>query len=228
METIDMGGELSEFFGIKDVIEAYKENEMLLGYIVDESKDVDEFYVCGTIEARDHCKAQSDRFIRRQEKKLEKSVQKKPRPWKSLGSEMEIKELVPVNTRPLIEIEIKTPFPTAYQPQRFDVRDANDARDGYIELTPYRQRFNIVFSRRIDTGSQASPAKQNNYAQTELRFPANVWTQATADAPAADTTGGGDTKDTKAGGDDGGDGEEEKTLMMMKKKNQKNRKMMLP
>lgn len=210
METIDMGGELSEFFGIKDVIEAYKENEMLLGYIVDESKDVDEFYVCGTIEARDHCKAQSDRFIRRQEKKLEKSVQKKPRPWKSLGSEIEIKELVPVNTRPLIEIEIKTPFPTAYQPQRFDVRDANDARDGYIELTPYRQRFNIVFSRRIDTGSQASPAKQNNYAQTELRFPANVWTQATADAPAADTTGGGDTKDTKAGGDDGGDGEEEK------------------
>lgn len=211
METIDIGGELSEFFPLKQHIEAYTDEEILLGYIVDESKDVDEFYVCCTTEARDHCKQQSDRFIKRQEKKLEKAVQKKPRPWKSLGSDKELTALIPVNTRPLMEMEIKAKFPTVYQPLRFKVRDSNASRDGYIELTPYRQKFNNVYRRRVDTGSQITPALINRAAQTVLKYPQNMWTQSIADALGADndTQGGGDTGHDEGGGGDG-DGEEKK------------------
>ncbi|XP_028171488.1 dynein axonemal intermediate chain 3 [Ostrinia nubilalis] len=210
METIDIGGELSEFFPLKAQIESYTGDEILMGYMVDESKDVDEFYVCCTTEARDHCKQQSDRFIKRQEKKLEKAVQKKPRPWKSLGSEVEITELIPVNTRPLMEMEIKAKFPTVYQPQKFKVRDSNAARDGYIELTPYRQKFNNVFRRRVDCGSQIAPAKVSRHAQTVLKYPQNMWTQSIADALGTvdDAEGGGDTGAGGGGDEEGGEKEQ--------------------
>lgn len=194
METIEIGGELSEFFNLKPHLEAYDDEFVLLGYIVDESKDVDEFYVCCTKEARDHCKQQSDKFIRRQEKKLEKAVQKKPRSWQSLGSEKELIELIPVNSRPLMEIEIKAKFPVLGQPDKYKVRDANSVRDGYIELTPYRQKFNNIFRRRVDCASQAVPPKCDRHAQTELRYPRNMWTQSIADAL-------GKMDDTEAGGD---------------------------
>ncbi|CAH2991500.1 unnamed protein product [Chilo suppressalis] len=194
MESIEVGGELSEFYPIKEHIEAYTEEMMLLGYIVDESKDTDEFYICCTIEARDHCKQQSERFIRRQEKKLEKAVQKKPRPWKSLGSDKEIIELKPFNTRPLMEMEIRAKFPTEYQPKKFQVRDSNSVRDGYIELTPFRQKFNNVYRRRVDCASQIAPPMINTEAQTVLRYPQNKWTQSIADAMGKmdDLEGGGD------------------------------------
>lgn len=195
MESIEVGGELSEFFSLGEELEQYPSDEILMGYIVDESKDTDEFYICVTEEARDHCKQQSDRFIRRQEKKLEKAVQKKPRPWKSLGSEKEIIELRPVNTRPLMEMEVETTFPTMYDPKKFQVRDTDSSRDGMIELIPYRQKFNNVFRRRVDTGIQAAAPRVNREAQTVLKYPKNMWTQSIADSlgQVNDTDGGGDT-----------------------------------
>ncbi|XP_030020966.2 dynein intermediate chain 3, axonemal [Manduca sexta] len=201
METIDIGHELSEFFHLMPQLQAYDDDMVLMGYIVDESKDVDEFYICLTKESRDHCKQQSDRYIKRQEKKLEKAVQKKPRPWKSFGSEKEIKELTPVNSRPLMEMEIKAKFPTVYQPKKFIVRDTDSVRDGHIELTPYRQKFNVVFRRRIDTAAQAAPPKRDNYAQTVLRYPQNMWTQSIADAL-------GSVDDAEDGGGGGGDADQ--------------------
>ncbi|XP_063619125.1 dynein axonemal intermediate chain 3 [Cydia splendana] len=216
METIEVGGELSEFFPLKAELEAYTQNEVLMGFIEDDSNDLDEFYICTTVEARDHCKFQSDKFLKRQARKLQKAVEKKPRPWTSLGSEIEITELSPINTRAFLELEIKTAFPTVYQPEKFSVRDTSSVRDGYIELTPYRQRFNCVFQRRIDTGAQANPARITRHAQTELRYPQNVWTQSIADALGRDFTetgGGGDTKREKNfGADDDGseDSEPEK------------------
>lgn len=182
MAAIDVSGELSEFFPLKEALEAYEEPEMLIGYIPDESKDVDEFYVCITKEAKEHCQQQSEKFIRRQEKKLEKTLQRKPRPWTSLGSEVEINQLIPINTRPLIEVEVKAKFPTLYDPKSFNARDVLAVRDGYIELTPYRQKFNNVYKKRIDCASQIGLPKIHRAQQTVLRYPKNMWTQSVADA----------------------------------------------
>ncbi|XP_035438741.2 dynein axonemal intermediate chain 3-like [Spodoptera frugiperda] len=197
IESIEIGGELSEFFPLRKEIEEYPEAEILMGYIVDESSNTDDFYICCTIEARDHCKQQSDRFIRRQEKKLEKAIQKKPRPWVSLGSEIEITELEPINSRTLMEIEIKAKFPTEYEPIKFTVRDTEAVRDGIIELTAYRQRFNNVTRRRIDCACQIRPVSVSQVAQTYLKFPQNKWTQSIADAMGRI-------------GDEGGDGDRER------------------
>lgn len=182
MAAIELSGELSEFFPLKEALEAYEEPEILIGYIPDESKDVDEFYICLTKEAKEHCQQQSEKFIRRQEKKLEKSLQRKAKPWTSLGSEVEIKQLVPVNTRPLIEVEVKARFPTLYDPKNFVDRDVLAVRDGYIELTPYRQKFNNVFKKRVDCASQIGLPKVHRAQQTILRYPRNMWTQSVADA----------------------------------------------
>ena len=194
MESIILGGELSEFFPLRKEIEEYPEDQVLLGYIVDESNDTDDFYVCCTIQARDHCKQQSEKFIRRQEKKLEKAVQKKPGIWIDFGSDFEITKDIPVNTRTLMELEIKAKFPTEYEPEKFHIRDTNCVRDGFIELKPYRQKFNTVMRRRIDCASQITPMLINRFAQTELRYPKNVWTQSIADSlgHVADFIGGGD------------------------------------
>ncbi|CAH0605630.1 unnamed protein product [Chrysodeixis includens] len=194
MESIELEGELSDFFSLNEQLQQYAEDDILMGYIVDESKDTAEFYICLTIESRDHCKQQSDRFIKRQQKKLEKAVQKKPRPWISLGSEAEIMELRPVNTRTLMELEIKAKFPTEYDPEKFLVRDTNSVRDGYIELKPYRQKFNNVFRRRVDCACQVAPSKVDCSAQTQLKYPKNMWTQSIADALGhmGDFDGGGD------------------------------------
>lgn len=196
LESIDISGENSEFYPIKEQLEAYVDEKVLLGYIPDESKDIDEFYVCYTPQARDHCKEQSDRFIKRQQKKLDKAVSKKSRPWNSLGSEGEINELKPVNTRPLIELELHTKFPTVYQPDKFRIRDTNSVRDGYVELTPYRVKYNNVYRRRVDNATQAAPGRIENVAQTLLRYPQNMWTQSIADALGKvqeDADAGGDT-----------------------------------
>ncbi|CAG9132196.1 unnamed protein product [Plutella xylostella] len=195
MDSIDLSHENSEFYHLKADLEAYEDEEILMGYIVDDSRNNDEFYICVTLEARDHCQEQSDRFIRRQEKKLEKAIQKKPRPWVSLGSELELTELIPINTRSLIEVEIKSKFPTTYDPAMFSVRDTHSVRDGCIELTPYREKYNLVNRRRIDTEIQAAASKCDREAQTELRYPQNMWTQSIADALGSVTEdeAGGDT-----------------------------------
>lgn len=182
LNAIDVGGELSDFFPLKESLDAYEEPEVFIGYIPDESKDVDEFYVCLTKEAKEHCQQQSEKFIRRQEKKLEKSLQRKAKPWTSLGSEIEINELVPVNKRPLIEVEVKAKFPTLYDPKYLVARDVLEVRDGYIELTPYRQKFNNVFKKRLDCASQIGLPKVQRAQQTVLRYPKNMWTQSVADA----------------------------------------------
>ncbi|XP_075971983.1 missing minor mitochondria [Anticarsia gemmatalis] len=200
VENLEVGGELSEFFPVRKEIEEYKDEYILLGFAPELSQDAETFYLCCTTEARDHCKQQSDRFIKRQEKKLEKAVQKKPRPWVSLGSEKEIIELIPINARNLMEMEIRAKFPTVYDPVKFKVRDTNSVRDGYIELTPYRQKFNNVFRRRVDCDTQVSPPLMDSAAQTVLKYPQNMWTQSIADAL-------GSMEDTEGGGGDGGGGE---------------------
>lgn len=197
IECINVGGELSEFFPLKKDLEKYIDEEVLMGYIVDESNDIDEFYICCTQEAKEHCKQQSQKYIRRQEKKLEKAIHKKSRPWKSFGSEVEITEQVPFNTRPLLEIEIKARYLTKYQPESFKVRDTNSVRDGFIELTPYRQKFTNIFCRRVDCAIQAATQRVSREAQTQLRYPKNIWTQTVANSLGTEdrTDGGGDTSD---------------------------------
>lgn len=56
-------------------------------------------------------------------------------------------------------------------------RKANDQRDGYIELLPYRQIFENVWRKLISRSTQVTPSVRHNEAQTAPSIPANSWFQ---------------------------------------------------
>lgn len=192
-DNIQVLGDESPFAPLKNELDAYEDSEILIGYLLDETNDEDEFYVCLTPEAREHCHAESEAFMEKQHAKLEESVFKECRPWPSLGSEQEVDENIPKKNRPLLRIEIKSKFPVPNQPKRFLERSAEAARDGYIELTPSRSKFYNVAKKRVDASIQANPEKSTSFAQTVPRFPQNVWTQCELEGESGGIDGTGGT-----------------------------------
>lgn len=56
-------------------------------------------------------------------------------------------------------------------------RKADDQRDGYIELLPYRQIFENVWRKLISRATQVMPIVRHNEAQTAPSIPVNSWYQ---------------------------------------------------
>lgn len=56
-------------------------------------------------------------------------------------------------------------------------RKADDQRDGYIELLPYRQIFENVWRKLVSRSTQVTPSMRHNDAQTTPSIPANSWFQ---------------------------------------------------
>lgn len=180
-DNIAVLGDESPFAVLKPELEANEDEEILLGYIPDETNDYDEFYVCLTSESKDHCGAQSTKYLKKQIKKLEKMVHKTPKTWKSLGSEKEIDDTIIKYERPLLKLEIKTKYPKPYEPKRFTIRSTDDVKDGYTELVPNRLKYENVEKMRVDFAAQAVPNTISSEAQTIPKFPENVWTQCNID-----------------------------------------------
>lgn len=199
-DNIQVLGDESPFALLKKELDAYEDSELLIGYLLDETNDEDEFYVCLTPEAREHCREESEAFMEKQYAKLEESVVKESRPWPSLGSEQEVDENIPKKNRPLLKIEIKSKFPVPNQPKRFLERSTEAARDGYIELTPTRAKFYNVAKKRVDASIQANPENRTSFAQTVPRFPQNVWTQCELEGESGVTGSTGDAGSGGAGG----------------------------
>lgn len=176
-DNIAVLGDESPFAALKSDLEANEDEDILLGYIPDETNDTDDFYVCLTPEARNHCEVQAAKFLKKQARKLEKAVQKLSKPWQSLGSEQEVDDTISKNSRPLIKVELKTKFPKPNQPDRFAKRLADDIKDAYTELIANRIKYENVFRKRIDFAVQATPETVSSEAQTIPKFPENVWTQ---------------------------------------------------
>lgn len=56
-------------------------------------------------------------------------------------------------------------------------RKADDQRDGYIELLPYRQIFENVRRKLVSRATQVTPTMRHNYAQTGPSISVNSWLQ---------------------------------------------------
>jgi len=56
-------------------------------------------------------------------------------------------------------------------------RKADDQRDGYIELLPYRQVFDNVWRKLVSKSMQVMPIMRHNQAQTGPVITANSWFQ---------------------------------------------------
>ncbi|XP_077294761.1 missing minor mitochondria [Arctopsyche grandis] len=176
-DNIAVLGDESPFAALTSDLQANENEDILLGYIPDETNDSDDFYICLTPEARSHCEVQAIKFLKKQAKKLERAVQKVGKPWQSLGSEKEVDDTISKNSRPLIQVELKTKFPKPNQPDRFTKRLADDVKDAYTELITNRIKYENVFKKRVDFAVQATPETVSSEAQTIPKFPENVWTQ---------------------------------------------------
>lgn len=152
--------------------------QVLVGYVADFSSDTDDIFIF--FENDDDAREASD-IIKRLEacnrQYLRKSLYKYSRPWKSLGSEKEVKFQIEKKPDETIEVEIQRLDTGRRTHEPFQYRFVNDVRDGYVELVPKKDEFNVLYRRRIHLPVQSAPQMVSLEQQTDPTFPANAWTQ---------------------------------------------------
>ncbi|KAL6444357.1 hypothetical protein ACFW04_001911 [Cataglyphis niger] len=175
-DNIELHSESSDFLPVKDEIQEYPNEQILIGYAPSVSEEA-EFYIVLTKESKD---AIID-FIQTQredhENRVRYAIYKPPGPWLDLGSGAEIDAYVVKNTRPLFEIEVTSKGDLLNMPVNLMDRKADDQRDGYIELLPYRQIFENIWRKLVSRATQIMPIVQHNEAQTIPSIPVNSWYQ---------------------------------------------------
>lgn len=62
-------------------------------------------------------------------------------------------------------------------PMHLGDRQVDDAKDGYIELLPYRQLYEIIPRKVMYKAIQVTPAVKEMEIQTLLSVPINTWVQ---------------------------------------------------
>ncbi|CAD6209057.1 GSCOCG00003704001-RA-CDS, partial [Cotesia congregata] len=198
-DNLDLHHENSEFFPIRHKIFEYPDDNIFIGY-ASSNKTADDNENLGTNDDNDSdsgiffmCLSKSSRDLVTRKIKarrmriynlMKKSFYKAAGRWKTLGSDAEIDESVVKNSRPLYEIERK----------RVDTliklvsRNAEDQRDGYVELVGTRQSFNNVSRRLVSRGNQANPTTSDNEVQTTTKTPVDSWFQYSYDYTPINTT----------------------------------------
>lgn len=163
---------------ISDYLFEARADKILVGYISPFLKEKEEemFFFCfGEIETEFIIEA-----IRLLEAKkrhdAKKLLQKRPRPWQSLGSEAEVDCLIEQPKSTKIEIEVQC-LQSERKRKPFSFRLANDTRDGYVELLCDINEMKIKEIDRIDIAIQTTLKLISADQQTEPTFPKNAWTQ---------------------------------------------------
>lgn len=162
----------SVFAPYKSDLDDFPLDNLLVGYIPDETNDYDEFYICVTEEAQTKISALVDRLKEEQYKKLNQVVVKTSKPWLPQGSDHLVVGIMNLNTRPLLQILIESKYPIYNGKSRFRISNSMN----YTELT-CDQHIPIVTKRRIDNWMQAAPTYATREAQTVCTFPRNATTQ---------------------------------------------------
>lgn len=176
-EHLELQHSQAEFDALKQEIRSYPRELILLGYIPHETREYDEFYICVTLSAETIVADVIDKIQQQRDIRLNNSIFKTVRPWKSLGSENSVNDLMLTNSRPLLEVEIESPYPIAAKKMHHRLRLVEDVRDGYIEILSNRITFSNITKKRIDASVQVTPTVATNHAQTILTYPKNAYTQ---------------------------------------------------
>lgn len=158
------------------------ENLILVGYspILSEKHETDMFLIFHTEEA---AILASDliRQMEAYERRIVKGIlYKRPKRWKSKGSEKEISDMQPFVKPTQVDVEVQSVFPlkTVNRDFAHKPRLASQVRDGYVELVPNpKHKYENVTKRRVDIQIQAAFPRNNTEQQTEPTFPSNAWSQ---------------------------------------------------
>ncbi|CAL1675051.1 unnamed protein product [Lasius platythorax] len=175
-DNIDLHSESSDFLPVKDEIEAFPDEQILIGYAPSLTEE-GQFYVILTEESRDAIVRSIQTQREDHENRVRYAIYKPLGRWYDLGSSAEVDACVVKNTRPLYEIEVTSTADLLNMPINLTDRKADDQRDGYIELLPYRQIFENVWRKLISRATQVMPIVRHNEAQTAPSIPVNSWYQ---------------------------------------------------
>ncbi|KAK2582913.1 hypothetical protein KPH14_008980 [Odynerus spinipes] len=175
-DNLDLHSESSEFLSMKKEILEYPEKKMLIGYAPSATEE-GQFYICLSTEAKEAVLQHIELQRREHENHVRSAVYKQPTEWVDLGSGVEVDENVIKNRRPLVEIELVSTADLLEMPMNLVDRQADDQRDGYINLLPYRQTFENVSQIMISKSTQVTPCTKDNDAQTAPSMPVNSWFQ---------------------------------------------------
>lgn len=108
---------------------------------------------------------------------MNNALHKKPRFWRSVGSEAEIERTKRVKEAEPVVVEVQSLYPMAGAAPVFKMRLSTDVRDGYVELVPGDKKYENVYKKRIDAVVQSAPDKFTVEQQTDPTFPTNAWSQ---------------------------------------------------
>uniref|UniRef100_A0A3Q0RVD9 Dynein axonemal intermediate chain 3 n=1 Tax=Amphilophus citrinellus TaxID=61819 RepID=A0A3Q0RVD9_AMPCI len=171
IQDIKMRAAVSDFSPVKQIVLDYIEEEMLLVFDIKFTYG-QSFYLVLTPEAKARIyKPPQPEIIEVFEDDLSKTPE--PKPWISLGSELEIDEESVKETREKFS-KVRRTFGA---PVCFSDRNAADAKDSLLRFASYQDsRFSIKLMQR-DCRTQAVPRLQSSSAQTQWYFHRDVFTQ---------------------------------------------------
>ncbi|RLU14738.1 hypothetical protein DMN91_012625 [Ooceraea biroi] len=172
-DNIDLHSESSDFLPVKDEISAFPDTKILIGYAPSLYEKA-QFYICLTEEGRNAVMRSIQTQREDHENRVRNAVYKSPGQWHDLGSGAEVDADVVKNTRPLFMVSTADLLNV---PANLTDRKADEQRDGYIELLPYRQTFENVWRKLVSRSTQVIPRVRHNEAQTGPSIPANSWFQ---------------------------------------------------
>lgn len=178
-DHLDLHEEDSEFLQVKDYVIPFPKDEILVGYVPDEAREYDEFYICVTPVAQEKVEAIIDSLQKEMEARLHNAINKTLRPWVSLGSEIEVEDEIIRNNRPLYEVEIESEYPIMSSKVHFKLTPVEDIQFSYAELTipSWKPPINNVFRKRVDASVQVTAPVKTTDVQTVCTYPQNVYTQ---------------------------------------------------
>ncbi|XP_074640912.1 dynein axonemal intermediate chain 3-like [Tubulanus polymorphus] len=106
-----------------------------------------------------------------------KYIPPEPKDWISFGSEIEIEEESVREHRNQLQVVVRRVRREFGAPCTFTDRNVGDAKDGYIECTPYEDKSYDLNTIELDKGTQAIPFLVETSTQTDWKYPRNACTQ---------------------------------------------------
>lgn len=164
---------------LRDVLNRSEMDMVLIGYIpvptVSGNRDTFLFF------QNDSIAREASELIEKLEacerRKSYRSIYKRPRPWKSLGSEKEVNFLVDRENKKSVDVDVQCIYKVNDTHSPFTQRMVADARDGYIDLVLKKGTFANLERKRIDFPTQSSAKRVTREQQTDPTFPSDEWSQ---------------------------------------------------
>lgn len=176
-DNLELHEHSSDFLPVLAKIKAYSEEEILVGYDKPVGKDVENFFICTTVKAKNITLELLAAEKLGQQELLNNKIQRVATTWKSLGSELEVDDLIVKPFRPQLSTEIQFELSSIKFKDPLVLRLAEQVKTGYIEILPGQYISNHILRRKSDAAIQSCPEVASKLCQTIQTHNKNKVTQ---------------------------------------------------